>query len=223
MQVMNEKRRLTRVRWVKDSSMEEATPVENNPTYWTALPAGNNPPMPRPAFPVENSPPMPRPAFPAGNNPPMPRPAFPIENTPQQSAAAYMEGYAAGEEESYAANEEEVFEEEGVSYNYELLSEDDLNGEVWLEDDELLEQEQDFAQEDVKHPLSSALLVLVALYIICGLAPLFVALFVSLRIFFWLEIGGWAIILAWLIIGVRPPLMIWIKERKKQTSEQILG
>ncbi len=177
---MNDKRRLTRVRWVHDTSANEVGETGNNAIPWTG---------------------------------------FPLENGLQPDAGSPGEGYVIDEEvvsASPMAKREALFGEEEIAAGYEPLSEEDLYEYTWLDEAGVLNPEA----ENVRYPLSSAILVLVALYIICGLAPLFVALFVSLRIFFWLEIGGWAIIIAWLIVGVRPPFMVWLRERKSQARGQ---
>lgn len=124
--------------------------------------------------------------------------AFVQENSVPETGGAWAMANASSDEEAFDGYppEEEISPEEAA----------------------LLAQ---FSQLEEGHSLRNALLILIVLYIICGLAPLFIALFVSLRVFFWTEIGGWLIILAWLLIGVRPPFTVWLKERLRERKEQL--
>lgn len=194
---MDEKRRLTRVQWVKDVFMQEG---ENNSASRSGLPEENGA--------------VPRTEFPTGNDPAVwAEPS--VEGAFQQGTEISEEGSVSGEEE--------VLVEADTPYDYDLYAGDVAEEEIYEEDANLLEEP--LPVEEEQHPLLNAILILVALYIVCGFAPLFIALFVSLRVFFWLEIGGCVIILGWLVIGVRPPLIIWIKqklqERKEQAGEQL--
>lgn len=218
---MNEKPRLNRVQWVRNNSTQPAentpfpeagSPGEESTTPWARLPAENTPSswqMP----PTRNSPsawlghttgkhPAPWLGPTMGNDAAF-WPTPPTEEAFSEEAASTDEN---------AGEEEEFFSEEEMSYDYDPLAEDLAEGEVYEEEAPL---------EVEGHPLLNALLILLALYVVCGLAPLFIALFVSLRVFFWLEIGGWVIILGWLLIGVRPPLMVWIKEKLRERKEQV--
>ena len=117
---------------------------------------------------------------------------------------------------------------EGVSIGADMLSSDNsvaenLSPEKFDSEKAPLEDvafPSQLESEEENHPLFNALLILVALYVVCGIAPLFIALFVSLRVFFWTEMAGWVIILAWLLIGVRPPFMVWFKERARVRKEE---
>lgn len=195
---MNEKQRFTRVQWVKGVPMQGAG---DQPTPWPGQLAGNNPTS--------------WVGHPARTNDFTSWAEHPLEHAPEQWAESPLaEPFQEDTEiplEEYAFGEEEDFTGEEVA-DYDLYAEEGEEGEELLE--------QPFPLEGERHPLLNALLILVVLYIICALAPLFVALFVPLRVFFWLEIGGCVIILGWLLIGVRPPLMIWIKQKLKERKEQ---
>jgi antibiotic biosynthesis monooxygenase (ABM) superfamily enzyme len=105
----------------------------------------------------------------------------------------------------------------------EMYGAEEYGGEMYdeaMEGDEGFFAEEEQPAEEEKHPLRDALFILVALYIICCIAPLFVGLFAPLRVFFWLEVAGWIIILSWLIFGVRTPFLVWLKERKKKGRQE---
>ena len=194
---MDEKQRFTRVQWVKGASQGAG----EQPEPWPGQSAGNSPTSWL--------------GHPARTNDFTSWAERPVEHAPEQWAQAPLaEPFQEDPEiqlEEYALGEEEDFtEEEGE--DYDLYAEE--------EGEESEEGEQPFSLEGERHPLLNALVILVVLYIICALAPLFVALFVPLRVFFWLEIGGCVIILGWLLIGVRPPFMIWIKQKLKERKER---
>ncbi len=206
---MTRKRRLTRVQWIKgDTSPQEAVLAKNDPALWEGLSTEDNSPS---------------------------RGMLPVEEEQTEKLPCQQESI-----EATVFSGEETFNEAGEPYNSNLLTEEASEGEFSPEagvlDEEQISAEEasegEFSSEadaldeeqtpveEQRHPLSNALLILVGLYIFCGVAPLFVALFVSLRVFFWLEIAGWIIILGWLVIGVRPPLLVWIKEKRQAPQEQ---
>ena len=215
--------------------------VENNPTPWSAFQQGN-------AFGVENNP-TPWSTFQQGNLPqedssgvennPTPwsayrqRETISAQNNPTPWETPPEEDLFYQEEEMPAGNapgeDEGAFSEENLPADYDPLAEEFYEEDIYDEEEALLLEEQRLLEEAERRTLRDALLILVALYIVCGIAPLFMGLFVPLRIFFWLEIGGWVIIIAWLVIGVRRPLTRWFKERarkrreQEQTGEQIAG
>jgi hypothetical protein len=182
---MDEKRRLTRMRWTQDSGAEDVGASSQRPALWATPPTGSPFSQQSARFSEENG---------AGET----------EGAFVQGDSALEAGDASGEENAFP--DDEAFDEymEGE--------------EISPEDAALLAQ---FNQLDEGHSLRNALLILIALYILCGLAPLFLGLFVSLRIFFWTEIGGGIVILVWLLIGVRPPFMVWLKERLRERQEQL--
>jgi len=118
-----------------------------------------------------------------------------------------------------------------AAYGHELLAGDfadqQMNGEEFygeeMYEEGMYEEDgyfmEEIAPEEERHPLRDALLILVILYIVCCIVPLFAGLFVPLRVFFWLEVAGWVVILGWLIIGVRAPFMVWFKERQRIRRE----
>lgn len=204
-------------------------PVESNPAPWAGFQQGN-------VAPVENDP-APWSMFRRGGafgveNNPTPWSAFQQEAAAEENAPAPWAGFQQGDvipAEGYALGAEEPSMGDGVSYGHDLLAADFSEEDIYYDEEEyeeaLATQQIQIQRAQERLSLRDSLLILVALYIICGIAPLFMGLFVPLRVFFWLEIGGWVIILAWLAIGVRPLLTKWFKERarmrKEQGSEQV--
>ncbi len=64
-----------------------------------------------------------------------------------------------------------------------------------------------------KLTLLNALTILLIFYAVCEVGQLFVAP-VAPSLLPWIELGQWIIILLWLIVGVRPPFMRWIKQER---------
>lgn len=199
---MKEKRRLNRVQWVTNSSAESATPAESSPAPWATPPAENDAPFWAPSSVEDNS------------------TSATTSSVADNAASWAVQPSEEMVEESYAEGEE-AFDEAGFPLEYDLQGEEVYEEAFYDEEEEALLEQQRLLEEAERRTLRDALLILVALYIICGVAPLFMGLFVPLRIFFWLEIGGWAIILAWLLIGVRRPLMRWFRERARKREEQV--
>ncbi len=134
------------------------------------------------------------------------QPGFPYPAFAQPGSAGNAEGMM-----------DQALPEQNLDEADMYYSEDMYEGA--FEGEEGLYAEEEQPVEEERHPLRDALFILVALYIICCIAPLFVGLFAPLRVFFWLEVAGWIIILGWLIFGVRAPFLAWLKERKKGRRE----
>lgn len=199
---MDEKQRLARMRLTKGSALPENV-------------AGENPPVFKEEYPGEN---ISQQAFPPGpptldaRNPAAADPAWSAQNLPTNDISAASnyppfpaDGPAAGDGAFPVEDSEEAWED---------------SEEAWEEGEVTEEQERAFWLAEKKRMLSNALFILVVLYIICGVIPLFLPFFVSLRVFFWTEVVGWIIIIAWLLIGVRKPLLDWMKMRAEARKEQ---
>lgn len=215
---MDEERRLNRVQWVRDTPDLGTGSAGNTPAPWAGFPGGNNPP--------------PWTGLPGGSNPPQWRlgegddPSnwgmFPGEDNASSSPVAGAFGQDPVPGMAGMA---------GAAYGHELLAGDLADQQMYGEefyDEEMYEEGmygeegyfmEEIAPEEEKHPLRDALLVLVILYVVCCIAPLFLGLFVPLRVFFWLEVAGWILIVGWLILGVRAPFMVWYKERQRIRRE----
>lgn len=155
-----------------------------------------------------------------------------LENPPVVEASSQVEENISAERDAFVAENyraeqaalpaENLWAGQGAGPGGELAGEE----ADWPEQDFLEEGAfpEDFApvvvvpMDEEKQKLFTALVILAALYVVCGIVPLFVAVFAPRPVFFWMEISGWIIIIAWLIVGVRPPFMAWFRHRK-QTSE----
>ena len=208
---MKDKRRLNRVQW-NNPSMEGAEPVESSPTPWAMAPGEEG------SSAWEVAPNATQWTAETGQN------SFSQWRSPFPEAAPTSWNVAPEENNSFSEAAEAPQAEEAYDAEYDPQAEgmydEGMYDEEFYEDEEAFLEEQRQIEEAERRTLRDALLILVALYIICGIAPLFMGLFVPLKVFFWLEIGGWAIIIAWLIIGVRRPLMRWFRERARQRAEQ---
>lgn len=68
-----------------------------------------------------------------------------------------------------------------------------------------------------KLTLVNSLIILVVLYLVSGTALLFVTSRAP-SLVTWLELGQWVLIAIWLIIGVRPPFMVWLKRARERNG-----
>lgn len=71
-----------------------------------------------------------------------------------------------------------------------------------------------YAQPKGKLTLVNSLTILVILYLASG-AILILATSRIPTLVTWLELGQWILMILWLIIGVRPPFMAWLKRAKQ--------
>lgn len=63
--------------------------------------------------------------------------------------------------------------------------------------------------------LVNSLIILVIIYLATGTVPLFLTSKAPASVP-WLELGQWILIIIWLLIGVRPPFMAWLKQTKER-------
>lgn len=218
---MDEERRLNRVQWVNNTPDLGTGSAGNTPAPWAGFPGANNPP-PWTGFPGGNNPSAWRPEagddpsswgmFPGGDRASSLPGAFgqnPGPGMVGMAGAAYGNELLTGDVADQQMYGEEFY---GQGMYEEGMYEEGMYGEEGYFMEEI-------APEEEKHPLRDALLVLVILYVVCCIAPLFLGLFVPLRVFFWLEVAGWILIVGWLILGVRAPFMVWYKERQRIRRE----
>lgn len=230
---MDEKRRFNRAHWVGKAPEQGAAPTGNPPAplagfagannTQTGQPAAGNPSTSMGMFPAESGTgassrdlapgafsqsDFPQPGFSPADPP---RPGFPQPGfSPPAFARSAFSQPGKGED---GMGQDLRGHELGGAEMYGVMDDGAMEGESGF----FAEEEQ--PAEEEQHPLRDALFILVALYVICCIAPLFVGLFAPLRVFFWLEVAGWIIILSWLIFGVRAPFLVWLKERKKGRQE----
>ena len=69
-----------------------------------------------------------------------------------------------------------------------------------------------------KLTLLNALIILAIIYLVCEIIPLF-ATIIARPLIPWIELGQWILLAIWFLVGVRPPLMEWIR-RDKARKEQ---
>lgn len=63
--------------------------------------------------------------------------------------------------------------------------------------------------------LVNSLIILVIIYLASGTVPLFLTAKAPASVP-WLELGQWLLIIIWLLVGVRPPFMAWLKQAKER-------
>ena len=61
--------------------------------------------------------------------------------------------------------------------------------------------------------LLNALIILAIIYLVCEIIPLFATIITSASLP-WIELGQWVLIIIWLLVGVRPPFMRWLKQER---------
>jgi hypothetical protein len=76
---------------------------------------------------------------------------------------------------------------------------------------------QAVSQSRGKLTLLNSLIILVIIYLLSGAIQLLVTLKVP-SIITWLELGQWALVVIWLLVGVRPPFMEWLKRVRERNE-----
>lgn len=64
-----------------------------------------------------------------------------------------------------------------------------------------------------KLSLLNSLIILAIIYLVCEILPLF-ATVVARSAIPWIELCQWILLITWLIVGVRPPFMEWLKRER---------